>query len=474
MRPLAPTLLLAACLAAAPPLAAQGPSAHPDSLVRVPVFPDIPPAEALAYLEGEAAGLDAPYLHGAWSAIAATADSVTYFRPIRDLAFAFAGRGDARRAASALYTLRSLGARRPYLRSLALAPFDSPVLAGAATRVLADDPRVEEEREISALAREVFASRLPDGQTFLSAANEYGVKLWLTETYDAMGDLEGRVTFLIEAGRQGWFQSRLRELYLSNPAGVRAVIEAYAPSVPEDAPPPTSHPLPPEWMQQDLLEIASAPASIVPPTLIEGPLSVLCHGIEPTVYVSVDGRIVGGELDGQPYAGTLRGSYLPDVIIGTDGDDVLFGGAGDDVLCGGSGDDTLWGGSQDDTLDGGPGRDVLHGESGVDELLGGPGDDELFGESQDDRLDGGDGNDLLDGADGADDLQGGPGDDILIGRSQNDRLDGGDGDDELDGGSGDDTLIGGPGTDTADGSWNVDACDAETERNCETDPPADN
>jgi Ca2+-binding RTX toxin-like protein len=50
-------------------------------------------------------------------------------------------------------------------------------------------------------------------------------------------------------------------------------------------------------------------------------------------------------------------------------------------------------------------------------------------------------------------------------------FDGGAGDDALAGSRWDDTLVGGDGRDLADGRAGTDACQAETEQNCESDPP---
>ena len=197
-------------------------------------------------------------------------------------------------------------------------------------------------------------------------------------------------------------------------------------------------------------------ASSVPCTSAGEPLGVasapMCDGLTATVYVSPEGRVVGGPDDGQPYAGTLRGTNGDDVIVGTDGSDVLRGRQGDDTLCGLGGDAELRGDN---------GNDALWGGAGDDRLLAGSGDDRAYGEA---------GDDTARGAAGADALWGGPGADELDGNAGDDLLWGGDGDDALEGGTEDDVLRGEGGTDEARGGAGTDACEAETELSCETDP----
>lgn len=96
-----------------------------------------------------------------------------------------------------------------------------------------------------------------------------------------------------------------------------------------------------------------------------------CEGKNATVYVGIDGVVVGGFGDGHPHRGALLGSFDDDVIVGTDGRDVILGLFGDDRICGLGGRDQLIGGFGDDTLFGGDGRDVLLGGFGDDNLDGG-------------------------------------------------------------------------------------------------------
>jgi len=71
------------------------------------------------------------------------------------------------------------------------------------------------------------------------------------------------------------------------------------------------------------------------------------------------------------------------------------------------------------------------------------------------------GNDTIDGKGGADLICGGSGDDLIKGGPGRDRLRGDGGSDVLIGSDGGDRVVGGPGN---------DACDAEVERSCETEP----
>ena len=135
-----------------------------------------------------------------------------------------------------------------------------------------------------------------------------------------------------------------------------------------------------------------------------------------------------------------------------------------------------------------------------------------------DTVDGAGGDDLIDGGDGADDLDGGGGttssaistrapgsrstsergrrrrvtrwpasrtssgpsfDDAITGDGGPNTIEGADGADELFGLAGDDMLFGGwadgfddGSVDAVDGGADTDECDAETETNCEADPPA--
>jgi Ca2+-binding RTX toxin-like protein len=154
------------------------------------------------------------------------------------------------------------------------------------------------------------------------------------------------------------------------------------------------------------------------------------------------------------------------------GDDVMTGNAEDNdfvVLNEGS-----------DTVDAGPGDDTVDGGVGVDDLDGGPGVD-LLG-----NLDAPEGmtidlstqtNSHGDVFTGFEDVWGTFFDDVITGNDGPNELVGFDGADELIGLGGDDVLVGGffgfvdPEEDTADGGLGTDACDAETEIACESDPP---
>lgn len=165
----------------------------------------------------------------------------------------------------------------------------------------------------------------------------------------------------------------------------------------------------------------------------------VCFGDPATIYVSKEGRVVGGPLDGQVYAGVLTGTPGSDVIVGTEAADRIDSGdSGEegDVVCALGGDDEIRGGAGEDGLVGGAGNDIIDG---------GAGDDYLLASDYDDT-----------DSPGADLLLGGPGDDYL------------------EGGAGDDSLDGGDGAeDYADGSGGFDLCTAEEEDSCEGDyvPP---
>jgi Ca2+-binding RTX toxin-like protein len=156
---------------------------------------------------------------------------------------------------------------------------------------------------------------------------------------------------------------------------------------------------------------------------------------------------------------------------GSRGNDVMTGDAEDNVFVRlNEGSDTVDGGAGDDLIDGGDGVDSLNGGLGVDTLgnldatarmtidlstqMTSHGDtlagfENVLGTVFDDVISGDDASNTLEGAGGADDLFGLGGDDVLYG-----------------GFSG----FADPETDTADGGLGNDACDAEIETNCETDP----
>ncbi|HEY7875383.1 MAG TPA: hypothetical protein VIG64_09700 [Actinomycetota bacterium] len=229
----------------------------------------------------------------------------------------------------------------------------------------------------------------------------------------------------------------------------------------------------------------------------------------------------------------IVGSNYDDVLDGDDESNRLVGQAGDDVLRahdsgpleGGLGD-IVEGGPDDDLIDGGDGADVASyddapaamtvdlddgtatGEgtddiAGIEAVIASDFDDELLGDGGDNAFAGGAGNDLLDGRGGRDqaayfdanapvdvdleagtatgwgsdtliameDVVGSAGPDTLAGDGVGNVIDGGSRSDSIRGADGDDVLLGGPGDDDADGGDGSDACDAETESNCEGEPP---
>jgi 5'-nucleotidase len=99
-----------------------------------------------------------------------------------------------------------------------------------------------------------------------------------------------------------------------------------------------------------------------------------CNGIDATIYVNDEGRIVGGPQDGRKYKGILRGTNGNDVIAGTSEQDVINGFKGDDIICGGPGEDRLRGGNGNDQLFGEAGDDWLDGGRNEDTCNGGPGE----------------------------------------------------------------------------------------------------
>ncbi len=231
----------------------------------------------------------------------------------------------------------------------------------------------------------------------------------------------------------------------------------------------------------------------------------------------------------------LYGAGGNDMLAGLGGEfDVVSGGEGDDVMDGGAGPDfndafglsfnyigapptgpfnvnlvtgTATGEGTDTLID----MEGSSGSLGDDVMVGDAEDNEFTGlRDGNDTVDAGDGDDLVDGGDGVDDLDGGAGVDLLgnldasagmtidlstqtdshgdtlagfedvFGTFFNDTITGDDGinflfgidgNDVLSGLGGDDLLIGDAGTDTADGGLGSDQCDAETETNCEADPP---
>jgi Ca2+-binding RTX toxin-like protein len=145
-----------------------------------------------------------------------------------------------------------------------------------------------------------------------------------------------------------------------------------------------------------------------------------CEGQSATIYVTPQGRIVGGKDNGKLYAGVLNGTTGNDVFVGTAGDDEVDAKAGNDLICGLGGDDELTGDDGTDTIYGGEGHDTLKGSAGVDTMYGEGGDDDLDGDSGNDTLDGGVGEDFLDGDGDNDTLTGGANADTFKGGSGTD------------------------------------------------------
>jgi Ca2+-binding RTX toxin-like protein len=187
----------------------------------------------------------------------------------------------------------------------------------------------------------------------------------------------------------------------------------------------------------------------------------------------------------EPLAGPMTVNLTTGTSTGNGTDtlvdiDAASGSLGDDVMTGNAGDNAFVVLNEGtDTVDAGPGDDLVDGGDGTDHLEGGPGTDQLGNldatagmtvnlsvpsDSHGDTLS------------GFEDLIGTFFDDVLTGTEGPNRIEGADGDDELSGLGGDDTLIGDffdfsdGGADSADGGVGTDACDAETETNCETAP----
>lgn len=335
-----------------------------------PMFPNVSPAEALASWQQVARKERRYAINGAASAIAATGDSATYWAPIEALAYTFASdafdeyeydKGGL--VSEMMYVLVGLGADRAYLRSFALNPQANPYLAAGAVLVLEADPRTDERAVLYRLSREAFEALYPGASAFVEAEGEYARSLWQLGRYEALPDTPSKVRYLAFNSSGSWKLSRLRQLYLDDPAGTEAAIAQLTyPPDPPGSPPRIEPMLPIEWRRDGLREIIHAPpGAVLPATLPGSPPrdapAPTCLGRPATVYVGPDGRVVGGPLAGQPYAGTLAGTDADDVIVGTDRADLLLAGAGNDALCGGAGDDALDGGLGADTADGGPGAD---------------------------------------------------------------------------------------------------------------------
>jgi Ca2+-binding RTX toxin-like protein len=247
----------------------------------------------------------------------------------------------------------------------------------------------------------------------------------------------------------------------------------------------------------------------------------------------IEGNKASNVLIGLEGNDTITGLGGGDGVVGGEGDDVLDGGNGFDfaenyvvdayfrpnnILAGpvnvnlltgvstGNGNDTL---VEIEGASGSRGNDIMTGDAENNTFV-------VLNEGGD-TVDGGDGDDLIDGGDGVDSLNGGLGIDILgnldstagmtidlstqtdshgdtlagfenvLGTAFDDTITGDDATNELEGSTGADVLLGLGGddvilggffgfadqdADTADGGLGSDACDAETETNCETNPVA--
>jgi Ca2+-binding RTX toxin-like protein len=245
----------------------------------------------------------------------------------------------------------------------------------------------------------------------------------------------------------------------------------------------------------------------------------------------IEGNKASNVLIGLEGNDTITGLGGGDGLVGGAGDDMLDGGNGLDfaenyfvdayfrpnnILAGpvnvnlltgvstGNGNDTLTG---IEGASGSRGNDIMTGDAGNNTFV--------FLNEGGDTVDGGDGDDLIDGGDGVDSLDGGLGidilgnldsmagmtidlntqtdshgdtlagfenvlgtvfDDTITGNDASNTIEGSIGADVLFGLGGDDVILGGffgfadQDADTADGGLGSDACDAETETNCETNP----
>ncbi|MGD8604422.1 MAG: ExeM/NucH family extracellular endonuclease, partial [Anaerolineales bacterium] len=162
-----------------------------------------------------------------------------------------------------------------------------------------------------------------------------------------------------------------------------------------------------EYNPPELYQANAYRSSDHDPVVIGLNLIPQCQGANATVYVDLNGIIVGGAWDGRTFRHNLRGTPGDDVIAGTDDHEVLDGLQGNDFICGYGGNDVLFGREGNDVLDGGDGNDVIMGWFGDDVLIGGLGADILHGFFGTDELHAGPGEDFLHGGHGYDLCDGG-------------------------------------------------------------------
>jgi len=152
-----------------------------------------------------------------------------------------------------------------------------------------------------------------------------------------------------------------------------------------------------DYKTQDLYSATPYRASDHDPVIIGlvlAPPVPQCNGVDATIYVDKNGKVVGGPRNGRTHKRYLIGTFGDDVIVGTNGKDIILGLFGTDLICGRAGKDVISGGVGNDTLFGGSGKDNLRGDFG---------NDTLFGEDGKDTLNGGFGRkDVCDGGEGRD------------------------------------------------------------------------
>ena len=300
--------------------------------------------------------------------ISANGDSARHFARTLRLARPYTARYQNGVGSNMLRPLRAMGAPRPFFRALVFEAAQDPGMAIAAIHVLADDPRQEEYEEFHAFGESLPRSPSAPGAVGVRLANplaaalsEYGSSLGEVREYEEIRTVRGKLDFLrTSVVLGGWYESQFRALYVEHPAEVEAWISSLVIEPPDPLAP---FPQPPDWViRRSLLDVAQAPATLVLPPTIEGPLLPLsplalsCNGLPATVYVS-DARIVGGPLAGTLYAGRLVGTPGADVVVGTTTADAIEALDGGDTICALGGDDAIDAGPGTDTVDGGPGAD---------------------------------------------------------------------------------------------------------------------